>query len=249
MNHASLATCVVVSLVWQMAAVQAGQPPGEILDLSRWRLTLPVNTAIQGDPDEISMPNLRTYSHSEYFFAGHNGNRVVFRAHCGGQTTRGSRYPRCELREMKADGTTDAAWSTADSRTHTMTARMAITATPSVKKHVVCAQIHDADDDLLMIRLEGKKLFIERNSSGDVMLTRNYQMGTPFSIRVQASGGKARVWYNDTLYLTWTVDRDGCYFKAGCYTQSNVDMGDDSSAFGEVIIYGLRISHESRPEK
>lgn len=42
-----------------------------------------------------------------------------------------------------------------------------------------------------------------------------------------------------------TVDRavDGCYFKAGVYTQSNPDQGDAADAYGEVVIRDLVVSH------
>lgn len=95
----------------------------------------------------------------------------------------------------------------------------------------------------MMIRLEGTKLFIERNDVGDVMLNRNYKLGTAFDVKVQAGGGNVKVWYDGKLAMTWTVSRPGCYFKAGCYTQSNPSKGDKASSFGEVIIYQLNVEH------
>ena len=124
-----------------------------------------------------------------------------------------------------------------------MNASMAITATPPVKKHVVCAQIHDANDDLLMVRLEGEKLFIERNKIGDVMLDANYKLGTKFQIKIEASNGHVKLWYNEELKMDWQVSAKGCYFKAGCYTQSNPSKGDKPESFGEVVIYKLEVSH------
>jgi poly(beta-D-mannuronate) lyase len=35
----------------------------------------------------------------------------------------------------------------------------------------------------------------------------------------------------------------GCYFKAGCYVQSNTSTGDLPTAFGQVEISRLEISH------
>ncbi len=34
-----------------------------------------------------------------------------------------------------------------------------------VKPHIVAGQIHDADDDVIVFRLEGKKLFIDHNGA------------------------------------------------------------------------------------
>jgi poly(beta-D-mannuronate) lyase len=74
---------------------------------------------------------------------------------------------------MKCGGKDEASWGTADGKIHSLQAVLAITQTPAVKKHVVCSQIHSAKDDIMMVRLEGKKLFIQRNKSGDVKLDHN----------------------------------------------------------------------------
>jgi poly(beta-D-mannuronate) lyase len=141
------------------------------------------------------------------------------------------------------DQTTRAAWSTDGKAKHTMTIRTAITKMPSVKPHVVCAQLHDADDDLLMVRLEGKKLFIERNSLGDVMLDTQYKLGTPFVLEIQAGDGRVKVWHEGNLKMNWGVSKGSCYFKAGCYTQSNLTKGDAADSFGEVVISQLHVAH------
>ncbi|MCA9053897.1 MAG: polysaccharide lyase family 7 protein, partial [Planctomycetaceae bacterium] len=129
---------------------------------------------------------------------------------------------------------------------HTMTLREAITAAPRVKPHVVCAQIHDAKDDLLMIRLEGQKLFVERNDVGDVLLDDHYVLGAPFDLKIEAGAGVVNVWYEGEHKLNWPVSRSGCYFKAGCYTQSNVSKGDAVESYGEVMIYRLHVEHGPR---
>jgi len=224
------------------SALLAAELPAQKLDLSHWRLTLPVDTARPGAPDEIRQPQLASFADRQYFFNG-KADGVVFRAHCGGKPTRGSSYPRCELREMDPSGMTRAAWDTDAPVKHTMSMKVAITKTPPVKSHVVCAQIHDAGDDLMMIRLEGKKLFIERNSVGDVMLDRKYRLGSPFDLKIQACDGMVRVWYNAELRMTWKVSRQGCYFKAGCYTQSSIARGDAADACGEVVVYRLKVDH------
>ena len=238
------------AILWGLAfpaSLCAAELPAQTLDLSRWRLTLPVDTARPGTPDEIRQPQLASFVDRQYFFTG-KSDGVVFRAHCGGKPTRGSSYPRCELREMDERSMTRAAWDTDTPMAHTMIMKVAITKTPPVKSHVVCAQIHEADDDLMMIRLEGKKLFIERNSVGDVMLDREYRLGSPFELNNQASDGSVRVWYNTELRMTWKVSRQGCYFKAGCYTQSSTAKGDAADSCGEVVIYRLKVDHRTRPQ-
>lgn len=220
--------------------VQANEVPANLLDFSAWKVTLPVDDLKPlGSPDEIKQPALETFVDARYLFLTKDQKGVVFRAHCGGATTKNSKYPRCELREMTSDGRSRAAWDTSADIIRTMIVKAAIIKTPPVKKHVVCAQIHDAGDDLMMIRLEGKKLFIERNKIGDIMLDDDYQLGTPFTVKIQAGKGAVKVWYQDALKMDWEVAAKGCYFKAGCYTQSNTDKGDKPESYGEVIIYQL----------
>jgi len=234
---------VFLGSVFVSAVSLAADPPGKIIDLSCWKLTLPIDTPNPGRPDEIVGPQLATFSAAGVFQFSNEGTGVVFRAPCGGTTTRGSSYPRCELREMQPSGKNEASWSTADSTIHSLSASLAITHLPSVKPHVVCAQIHDADDDLLMIRLEGKKLQVERNGESSVIFDRNYQIGAPFDLKIEAGGGYVRVFYNSEQMLDWAVARQGCYFKAGCYTQSNTKKGDAADDYGEVVIRRLELTN------
>ncbi|MFZ5829614.1 MAG: polysaccharide lyase family 7 protein [Planctomycetota bacterium] len=222
----------------------AAEPPARVLNLARWKLTLPVDTDLPGRPDEIVQPALDGFQHPDYFFVNEKGDGVVFRAPCGGITTKGSSYPRCELREMDESGRDEIAWGTDDGQIHTLAARLAVTHVPMKKPHVVCAQIHDAKDDLLMLRVEGTKLLIERAAEEDLVLDRNYRLGTPLELKIEAGGGRVRVWIDGDQKLDWKVARKGCYFKTGCYTQSNVEKGDAADAYGEVVVYRLAVEHK-----
>src|SRR6266511_3032166 len=130
--------------------------PSGVLNLTNWKLTLPVDTAHAGSPDEITQPELNGFQDAQYFHVNDSGNGVVFKAHCGGATTSGSGYPRSELREMNSNGSTKASWSTT-SGTHTMEISQAVTHLPVVKPHVVVGQIHDAADDVIVFRFEGRR--------------------------------------------------------------------------------------------
>jgi hypothetical protein len=232
-----------LSFTLSIANFVAAETPASVLDLSCWKLTLPIDTQRPGRPDEITQPGLALFQEASCFFVSESGDGVLFRAHCGGAITKGSHYPRCELREMQPDGITEAAWGTTDGIEHTLTMEAAVTKTPPVKRHVVCAQIHDANDDVLMVRLEGNKLLVERNAERDVMLADRYELGRRFALKIQAADGRVRIWYDGAPKLEWTTARHGCYFKAGCYTQSNVEKGDTADAYGEVVICRLAVEH------
>jgi poly(beta-D-mannuronate) lyase len=97
-----------------------------------------------------------------------------------------------------------------------------------------------------MIRLENSRLFVEAQGDEVGDLDTNYQLGTEFTVRIEASNGRIRITYNNASSPQVDLDRPrtGCYFKAGAYTQSNLSRGCASAnAYGEVIIRDLSIQH------
>jgi hypothetical protein len=216
--------------------------PAQLLNLTNWKITLPIGSS--GSPTEIKQPALNTYSINPWFTLTAAKDAVQFRANCGGTTTSGSSYPRSELREMADNGTTNASWSST-SGSHHMYIRQAITHLPVVKNHVVAGQIHDANDDLTVIRLEGTNLYItDGNTTHAYLITSSYQLGTIFTIDINVSGGQISYYYNGNL-LPYTQSKSGSgwYYKAGCYTQSNTSTGDAADAYGEVYIYDVQVTH------
>jgi poly(beta-D-mannuronate) lyase len=209
-----------------------------VLDLTNWKITLPV-AGSGGGALEIKQPQLASYS-SEHFRVA--GGGVEFTAPVTGATTSGSSYPRSELREMANGGTSNAAWSST-SGTHVMEITQAITRTPTAKPHVVAGQIHDSGDDVVMVRLEGSKLFVEGDGDELAVLDANYSVGTTFTVRLEVSGGHIRVFYNGAQKLDYAFSGSGLYFKAGAYTQSNASKGEPAGAAGQVVITSLRVTH------
>jgi hypothetical protein len=216
--------------------------PGSLLNLSSWKLTLPTNTARSGNPDEVFQPELAIFSNSYFRLTG-DRRGVVFNAPVGGAHTSGSSYPRSELREMKNGGKEKAAWSNA-SGLHTLTLRQAITHLPVVKPDVVAGQIHDGSDDVIQVRLRSKRLEVWWNDGDNrALLDANYALGKVHDLKIEAANRRVGVWYNGVKKADIPLSGSGWYFKAGCYTQSNTSKGDAPSAYGEVVIYNLGLSH------
>lgn len=212
--------------------------PGDVLDLANWYLTLPTGTP--EDPDTIHQPELSTYSGTN-FRLDDARTGVVFTANAGGATTEGSKYPRSELREM--DGAEEAAWSNR-SGTHTLTVRQAVTALPPVKPEVVVAQIHDADDDVLLVRCDGGRLVVQwDDGDSEAVLDPAYRLGTMYDLQIVAAAGRVEVFYGGARKAEIPKSGSGWYFKAGSYVQSNLDKGDAADAVGEVIVEQLRVEH------
>ncbi|KAL9643645.1 hypothetical protein ABK040_016097 [Willaertia magna] len=148
--------------------------PSQVLDLTDWKLTLPFGE--EKSPKEIKQPTLTNYDLNPWFTVNSNYNNNVttvrFRAPITGVTTKGSNFPRTELREMKDNGKTRASWSSMIG-THKMFIQQSITALPFKRKHIVAGQIHDDSKYIIFIRLEENKLFICANGEKVKMLTSN----------------------------------------------------------------------------
>jgi poly(beta-D-mannuronate) lyase len=140
------------------------------------------------------------------------------------------------------NGSSQASWSNV-AGVHTMTVTEAITHLPVVKPHVVAAQIHDAQDDVVMVRLERSNLFVEHNGVNLGTLDPNYQLGAVYTVKLVAADGRIKVFYNGVLKVDVANAGSGWYFKAGCYTQSNLSKGDAADAYGEVVVQALTVSH------
>lgn len=216
------------------------------IDLTNWKLTLPSGSE---KPTEIKQPELAAYKIDPWYVFLPSQGAARFRAAVNGTTTSGSKYPRSELREMTNNGTTNASWSSTDG-THTMTIDEAITAVPQTKKHVVAGQIHDADDDVIVIRLEYPALYVNVDGKNAFTLDSNYSLGKRFKLKFEVSNGQTKVYYNDSTDPVFTLDKSysGAYFKAGAYTQSNCSKEPSSLCnddnYGEVVIYNATVSHQ-----
>lgn len=225
--------------------------PAEILDLSDWKVTLPVGTEKEPERSlEISQPELATYRLDPWFMPTQDKKGVIFRAPINAPTTGNSGYPRSELREMSEDGEKTAFWPSTTG-THTLFLDEAITAVPKNKRHVVAGQIHGDDDDLLVIRLEYPTLFIARGKKNVHTLDENYTLGKRFTVEFVVQDGRIMVYYNGSSTPVYTLEKRlrMAYFKAGVYTQSNCETEGSpdlctADNYGEAVIYRATVTHK-----
>jgi Alginate lyase len=229
----------------------AGPLPGQVLDLSGWKVTLPVDSSggVSGTAAEVTQPRLDSFT-DEYVRTTADGSGVTFTAPAGGATTSGSGYPRSELREMTADGSATASWSSSSDTASTMTVTESVDAAPPVKPQVVCAQIHNASSDVVEVLYDGFTDSVAYRWLGAEQKTHlvdNYVLGTPFTLTISASGGQVRLSVDGQLRATESTSQSGLYFKAGAYTQSNPAHGDAPDAIGVVTISALSVTHGGTP--
>jgi len=239
--------------VLQSAPAKRSNPPSpaQTIDLSNWKLTLPVTTP--GDPErplDIFQPELSTYEMRPWFAFSPDKKGVIFRAPVNAPTTANSDYPRSELREMADGGTEEAFWPS-KTGVHTLILDQAITAVPKNKPEVVAGQIHGDDDDLITIRLDFPKLYVARGKSDLATLEKKYTLGERFSVKFVAENGKIAVYYNGNSAPAYVLEKkvNQAYFKVGVYTQSNCETEDSPSLctadnYGEVIVYQAVVTHQ-----
>lgn len=249
MKQALALTICAASATFSVAAHAIN--PGDVLDLSNWKLTIPRDCSggTTGTACEIKQPELNTYS-STWFRVPSTGGAILFRADAqGAKTSSNTKYARSELRQM--NGTSNAAWS-CTGKTTSMQMRYAIKHTPINKPEVVVGQIHDASNDLLLIKYTGPS---GANGSSDVgklearfnndsttkLITSSYQLGTEITIDIFVSAGKVTINYNGRTVVSGQAITSGtCYWKAGMYIQANTST-DSPTAYGEVSMRGLTV--------
>lgn len=230
---------------------QAELPSEGPFNITDWKLTLPItSTNGSSQPLEIKQPELSAYQLNPWFGQTADKKGIVFRAPVNAPTTANSNYPRSELREMKDNGKNEIFWSSSKG-THTLFIEEAITATPKNKPDVVAGQIHGDDDDLLVIRLEGSKLYLSRGGEHLAVLDENYVLGQRFTFKFEAANGKMFTYYNNGAEPVYTLEKKvkQAYFKIGVYTQSNCETEESSDLcsddnYGEVVIYQAQVTHK-----
>ena len=142
---------------------------------------------------------------------------------------------------MEPGGESEASWSNA-SGTHVMTVKQAITKVPPSKAEVVAGQIHDDEDDVVMVRLEKKRLFVEADGDDIGALDADYDLGTTFTIVMKATANGIEITYNGVK----TVRHDKWAMATTsrpAATRSRTHSHDDDDAFGEVVVYALDVEH------
>ena len=229
----------------------SGVPAGlsDMQFLAKWKITLPIT--VTGDSNkayEVKHPSLATYSNADYFHVGSNGTTIMFKSIAGGaRTSTGTAYARSELREMAgSSGTTNAAWNCTSTSNGMNIRQKLITTTPTDAPNATVAQIHDADNDNLMVKYFGPATgangstdtgVIEARFNNDtttVRLDSAYKLGDEMTVDVSNTPSGMRVKYKnlrtgvtgDTGSIPMVGVVGACYYKAGLYIQtcSKVDI-------------------------
>ena len=226
-------------------------------DLTKWKLTLPVDStgSIVGNAFEVT--NLKGYE-SAYFYDAADG-AMVFAAQTDGATTSGSHYPRSELREMSGGKTYN--WNLSEGGTMTATLKVdsVPTRTDGTPGREIIGQIHGQNKELIRLYWQNNTVYFMNEQSGTdnkehqfnflnaAGQAPNIALGEKFSYKIDAHGNTMKVdiyadgqVYSSTSTLNAIWQADTFYFKAGVYLGVDETQG---SGTGQVSFYGLDYSH------
>jgi hypothetical protein len=218
-----------------------GDVPGDVYDLSSWKITLP--TGPSNDATEITQPELDSYEDENFFLNA--SNRMVFRAPVVGSTTSGSGATRCELREMNPGGGSEADWTPTDGQLHQLTVTCRADPTgASPRQEVIVGQIHGAGSSPIPIILSAEfhvsppRLRVFKDGPGVGNLLTGLTTTTDFTYRIRKTAGNQLQLFaafggvsnlpgspQFTFAGSGFVDREGWYFKHGCYNKSEDGSG------------------------
>lgn len=185
---------------------------------------------------EINLPDGSTQYPMD---VSHNKNEVCIdlRCPCDGETTKNSKFPRCELREM-VNGE-KAKWSSSKG-VHKFKATFVVGKLPSVKPEVCVFQIHDGSNDRLQLIVSGDQL-IYKFENVKFPLGRHE---TAFRVECTVRDDYAFLRVNEMRGLRFYLKSDSLFFKTGNYMQSNLEIEKDENVYSLIKIYELAVHHE-----
>ena len=257
-----IAAGVITLLAAQMLAPAAKSatattvPPNLLFDLSRFKLTLPVdaNGGVTGAAHTIRTTQLNGqpgYS-SSYFYSDSNGAMVFYAPSNGAVTTPGvgSDHTRSELREVYGlAGATE--WT--NRQGGTLSARLRVNKVAVKSKDAVVAQIHGLSNMMMLLAYNPTtktvvaKLYPTPDSTMAVsyVVASNLILGAAIRYRIQWIGSNLSITVNQRV-SNWLVSPAWndipVYFKAGAYSAAP-NVGNPAGDATKVSFYELDIRH------
>lgn len=242
-------------ICWFISADENDAKARSSIDLSHWKLTLPVRASEKsgGNPLEIEPSKLIAgYTHADYFHI-HPDGTMVFWCPVSGATTENTDYARTELREMLDPGDDNVCWAAPG--THVLNARCRVSEVPSSQK-VIIGQIHGySGKGNPLIKLQFFKgrieaLVKEKATKGkDLKLTFNdVGLDKDFDYEIRLQDGLLRVSVNGASQMVNVFEKDpewasqSLYFKAGAYVQDNEGPASEGA---RVSFSKLTVSHSA----
>jgi hypothetical protein len=242
----------------------AGTPPKDILDLSHWSLTVPVdaNGGTSGIADTVSTSELQSGYISQWFY-GTEDSGVAFWAPVNGARTPNSQYARSELRELIDPANDGTNWFVGDDAT--MTASVAVNRVPLSNgnaKTIVgkIVQFSDNNPDTnflahLIYHVHANTCtaelyaLVDQSPSGTsqaehyTLIDDGLQLNHPFPYTMEVHQGTLTITsgtHTATVPINAAWNNVPVYFRAGAGLNTS---GTDPNDGAAVTIYSLSVTH------
>lgn len=205
------------------------------------------------------------WTHSPEFQMNAKGDGVQMRVGMNAPTTSGTKFPRSEFRELGPDGKTEMAFDPSRGY-HMLWVSEAATHLPPVKPSAVGCQIHTATDDMIEMGWQPRSDYVTTRkiefvfrvngtSKGLPRLCTDYVMGSRMTFGMAFDHGDWAIYNEDLLMPFYTSETPGaplinftgkkdCYFKAGCYAQSNKTI-DSPTEYASIDLFTVNAFHSA----
>lgn len=232
-------------------------PPGEVFDLSNFKITIPLDQDSSGAADEITQPTLSSYILPTYFVTD-SSRRMVMNAPVTGATTSGSTGVRTELREMESGA--EAAWDMATTnRSLTVSGfydPTSITGGTTPRNEMIIGQIHatggtppiyiTVQTDVVPTRMR-----VFKDGPGVGNLVTGFTTTDRLAYKIEIVGGNVNIYgcIGDETNLPGTpqfsyastafAESTNCYLKAGAYNKTDVSSGSTGASIATIAYLRL----------
>ena len=230
-----------------------------LFDLSRWKLTLPVDSLNGILGRALDIRDIVDFRDARYFYVGTDGG-MTLSAPVDGATTPGSTHSRSEMRELDSNGN-DAAWNLklGGTMTATLCVNWSVSGLDLLPAKMVIGQIHGVSKELIRLYYQNGNVYFSNDQTGANNKEGTYYLydaagkmpdiaaGEKFSYKIDAHGSTLAVTvytlndvFTQTISINSVWQSDTLYFKAGMYLGVNETEG---SGVGTAEFYGLDSSH------
>ena len=239
--------------------------PSNIVDLSSWKLQLPIAGNNGKVVEEILPSTLQDgYSNSQYFYVDDSSDAITMRCVVNGAKTSNTKYSRTELREMIGSKSTDN-WGLGG--THILNTTESVEAVSSTGK-IVVAQIHgiyaDGTNGPVLVKImydysaNGVWAMVKDKTGEDGKDSKSIfsgiELGQKFDTQIKCKDGTAYITISSNgrseLFSYNFLQNDSTwndylyYFKVGNYLLD--DEEDYSGESAIVKVYRIDTDHDSK---
>ncbi len=233
--------------VWGLStlSVPAANYAGDVFSLEIWSLTIPLDDDGDGFADDVLMPTLRNFEDPDFFHLSATRDSIVFKARGDAAKREDAAFPGCLLRELKRSSGVPASWDATDGLIHNLTITLAIHRTPGPGTAIVATGIYSENEEVITLRLEGRKLLLTRAGMESLVLEADYLPGTVIALMLIIEDGRIRAFYKGASLTAWPLERNNLHFRAGCEVQNTGDKESRAAGEeGEVEIRKLYVTHK-----